>query len=60
MARLRDRYQKELEGSKSYLTAADVKDPGENYRVRRMRAAIRTAEPAWDTDPGSNSETPNS
>jgi tryptophan 2,3-dioxygenase len=40
VARLQDRYQKELEGSKSYLTAADVEDPGENYRVRRMRAAI--------------------
>jgi 16S rRNA (cytosine1402-N4)-methyltransferase len=33
-----------------------------NPRARsgRMRAAIRTAEPAWNTDPGSNSETPNS
>ena len=33
-----------------------------NPRARsgRMRAAIRTAEPAWDTDPAPNSGTPNS
>lgn len=40
VARLRTRYREELEASRHYLTATDVDDPEENFKVRRMRAAI--------------------
>jgi tryptophan 2,3-dioxygenase len=38
--RLRKRYEKELQSSKTYLDASDIQDPTEQPKVRRLRAAI--------------------
>ncbi|MCB9869772.1 MAG: tryptophan 2,3-dioxygenase [Planctomycetes bacterium] len=40
VARLRERYQNELDASRNYLAAAEVDDPEERARLRRIRAAI--------------------